>query len=647
MTRSTSYFLMSLLLAIVALPRDARSEPCVGAIDLAGREGVLWISVLPERPPPTASRIQLDSDSGAHIELAWDPYDGRGLSRAAVLTPGRWQISFWSEPQRDSQEFSENYAWQSVQGERCEDWRPSGPGASADYLVSERLEKPGRARIAIRALTMPTLGLFRATNSDWTVDLTPGALTRSFNIPSVGDAPEQVTQVLVRFVTGRIQRKAMRLATARVNDVLCAKVGDELLLPRTCAAFKTSDLRTLSASARPLATALVADLIRKGTRTMADDDTAVVDGTVEVAIDAIAMLNSRSQLSTAEAQSRYLDAVRTLVEGASPTPGICAARLALSLASFCTSSEQCDASFLREAIMHPSAYFELPDACGAHWTPSRATTTQIESAVAEGRRVFEAARGVTSRARLAAVVRGSLALLELASCADSTSDRCRTAKALVTVGRHSVEGDLVAAATAGLALAGDRIPWSPRQRTLATLFLHFVSEASALPHDAPQGVQAAQQHVERALAAIVDDTAGRDGRDGDLIFGLGTGLRATMGYEFGDGYRGPVRVPLALTLDRLARRANRAPGEARGLHAELGFLDVGNYLRFSDRLETEDIGWSDIASFSLSAGYFWGDSDLPFYVGGTGGFTPGTGDVDGVWHAGVEAGVYVPILDFN
>jgi hypothetical protein len=241
-------------------------------------------------------------------------------------------------------------------------------------------------------------------------------------------------------------------------------------------------------------------------------------------------------------------------------------------------------------------------------------------------------------------------LLELVAC-DGTNERaCAGALLVREVAVAAIDGDLQATVRAGMKSL-DSALWTDRQRKFATLFFTFLGEAALVAKGSPEEMKAAQARVEQALETVLDDAANRDGRHGEWIWGLGTGLRAIGAVELGEGIRGPISVPLALTLDRTSNWGDRSPGKAKGLHFELGVLDAGNYLRLNDDADAEAVSWSDVASLSFGVGYFWGDDATPFYIGAEIGSSPGvhSESMETAWitHLGLEAGLYFPILDFN
>lgn len=643
---SALVFFATVMLAAGGRAYAGPTEQCVTTIEVS--ETVQWVSVLPETQPPTITRMSFDELGGAHGEVEWDPYDGRGLGRELALTAGTWQVSLWSEPQRDSLKFDRNYAWQSKPDQTCPVWAVKTDDQPAGYVVAvQRDGAASDARIRLRGIARKRLGPVITTSGVRVEGVVPTTtdLNRTF---SIAEAPDQVARMLLRAVTRTVKRKAVRLATNRLRKIICAERDGVVVLAETCTLFDQLDLRSLSTTARQAVATLSMDLLKLATRKI-DIDAELVARSHAAARLAISALRTRPDVSAAEIQGAFLTMASAYI-GGEDTPGRCAARLALSLVAHCHAASQCSAGFVREVINHPADYFDVPTGCGPSWHQAAATVERIESTIADGRRVLAAARNLTSEDRLRALARSSVRLLELVACDGKHGRACRAATLVREVAVAAIDGDLQATVRAGMKSV-DAALWTDRQRKFATLFFTFLGEAALVAQGSPEEMEAAQARVEQALETVLDDAANRDGRHGEWIWGLGTGLRAMAAKELGHGIRGPISVPLALTLDRTSNWGDRSPGKAKGLHFELGILDAGNYLRLDDDAEAETVTWSDIASLSFGMGYFWGDDTTPFYVGAQAGSSPGVegDDMTRRWitHVGVEVGLYFPILDFN
>jgi hypothetical protein len=186
-------------------------------------------------------------------------------------------------------------------------------------------------------------------------------------------------------------------------------------------------------------------------------------------------------------------------------------------------------------------------------------------------------------------------------------------------------------------------------RVLATVAAYSATYAgSSAPDDA---------HKQRTalLESLTRDMTDRTGRGGDAIISLGGALRLVGGGRFGhqvDGRRldalaSPLSLPLGFALDVLEET------HARGLHAELSLLDLGQYLAWDEGGKVARPDLANAFAPTLTVGYAWG-RELPFYVAATAGispnfdFAPDTSDKPrGALTIGVAFGIYVPLLDLN
>lgn len=628
--------------------------PCAFTIEVSG--DAQWITILPERQPPTRSRLSFDA-SGGNVDVEWDPYDGRGLLRQVVLRKGTWQVSFWAEPQRDSMKFERNYAWQPVPQTVCPA-SPFGDASTADYHLVELAGGGSSALVAapvkLHLAGMPKRGLGDARGGPSGLELRPlvaGQLMRSFD---VADIPARLAESAIRVIVRRVERKALEVASRELTAVVCRTRPDaSKLFPRTCELVRALDLRALPAVADRIGGALTADvftLARNGV-VNAGVDAAVFD----IAVSTAASLRQRRDVPLAEIQTRFLALVQAISAGATSREK-CVARLALSVVAHCQSSSQCTASFIHDVIASPSTYYDTTG-CTDISALAGPTIERVQAVIADGRLVFESAQTVTTALRTGAVLRTSLRLMEVLACDGSLQPACMEAQRLARVGTALADGDLGALLAAAMPIVESATAWTERERKMLSLFLQLVGQGIQLGSADPAQAQLAQQRVEAAFDLFLDGAADRDGRDGDVIIALASGLRVVAGVD-GDGeLKGPLSVPLGLSFDYLRENSKSHPGRIRGYHVELNALDLGNYLRLDGDGESEDLAWGDIASLSADAGYFWGDHEMPFLVGVTAGVAPGitTTDVMGVatterrWVGFVAAhiGLYLPLIDLN
>jgi hypothetical protein len=609
-----------------------------------------WFTILPERQPPTRSRLSFDSPRG-HIEVEWDPYDGHGLMRYVVLPKGNWQVSFWAEPQRDSMKFASNYAWQPAAIQTaCK---------NLEYQVTELIGTTATpVIIKLAKINKRSLGGMGDTERVKAA-VTPGELMRSFDVAAV---PARLAESAIRVVVGRVKRKAVRLATRKLKDVVCQELvgGTTKLLPRTCALIDSVDLRSLSTAASQVAGAMARDVVDLvAVELVADDKLREL---VALGAGVVDQLHRQHDVSVAEIQARFLQIAQVLFElklnehGA--TSALCSAQLALTLVAYCQSSSQCTPSFLHDVVAAPATYFDVGQ-CGVKYHLDTVTVARVDAVIADGRAVFDTALAVTTADRMAATVRASFRLVEIIACHLPENSACRRAGQLIEVGTAIADRDLSALlGAASEVLAASAVHWKERHRKLLSLFFSFVDAGLAIGSDEPEEIARAQVQVERALDVFLDSSANRDGRDGDLIVSLFTGLRVTGGVSRDSDnhheFHGPLALPLGISLDYLCREDSAHAGKSRGLHLEIGALDLGNYLRIDNDAEAEEIRWTDVASLSLGVGYFRGDDDMPWMLGLSAGLAPGAsapkmGVADRGWvgFVALHFGLYMPLIDLN
>lgn len=629
-------------------PKAPPPKPCTFTVTVDAP--AQWITILPERQPPTRSRLSFDSQNG-NVDVEWDPYDGRGLLRRVVLRKGTWQVSFWSEPQRDSMNFARNYAWQPKPQATC----PASPFSGKATFVLTELdgETPQDVTLTLEAVVKQALGATRGAEGTVTTTVTPGNLMRSFD---VADVPARLAESAIRVIVQRVERKALRLVTQRLRTVVCQRRKDDAklaLLPSTCLMFDALDLRSLPSVASHFASALASDLFAVTARTITVDATTqiLVTRIFDIAVK-VAELLRRPEAVVDDVQARFLAMAEATFSTELDPKAMCGARLALTMIAQCQSSSQCTASFLRDVISSPSVYFDT-QACGVDFKPAEATIRRIEAIIADGRAVFDVARTVVSLDRARALLRANLRIIETVVC-DAAPAACDQATRLTQIGVALADGDLPAViATAEPVLLAYATDWEERQRKLMSMFLMFVREGLPLASKDPEDAKLAQARLERSFDLFLDGAAQRDGRDGSTIVSLATSLRATAGIGFDGEFKGPVSLPLGIAVDVLGKQAADNRGKTSGIHLELNAIDLGNYLRLDNDGEPEKPRWSDLASLSAGVGYFWGDHDMPFSVTLTGGVAPGAEvemDVSErrwVGFAALHFGVYVPLIDLN
>lgn len=615
-------------------PQQKKGQEC-GVLSFEVTAKVQWFAVLPERAPPTRSRLSFDSVGGGHLTTEWDPYDGRGLARRVALKTGKWRVSFWSEAQRDSMRFAQNFAWVSgatANKSACHSSRAQGHtfrvlerrgGLKADSDAS--LET---VDILIEEADKLALG---APSGKATTTPLKGNLMRSFDI---ADFPTAITASLVEIAADRAKRKAVRIASKRIEKIVCKKTQ---VLAKTCKAIKSVDLRSLSATANTVARAFTGDLFTLAQKEL---QKLGVKEPLETAGNLLVLMRSGEEIRSVRVQALLLGMGERLPK---ERP---LAMLAFTLLGHCQSSTQCSSAFLRDVLESPDDYFDTKIG-----DIEEASKRRIEAFLEPARSVFAAGLEVSGRERALSALAAATQLWVVGVCetgAKSTKEICEGAEEYAQVVMSLGRGRFVEA-IAALPLSALGLKESGRK--VVTLLLSYLQYSLRDASNAEEAKRA-QEQIDRSLRSLLDGSVNRDGRGGDWILSLSSGLRAVGGFRKSNGetsYRGPINVPLALSLDRLLDTDELEAGLAEGIHFELGILDVGNYLRFQKDADVEGVRWQDITSLSLGVGYFHGDDDLPWQIALVGGASPGGDEGDRGWGANfsVQVGLYWPVLDLN
>lgn len=157
----------------------------------------------------------------------------------------------------------------------------------------------------------------------------------------------------------------------------------------------------------------------------------------------------------------------------------------------------------------------------------------------------------------------------------------------------------------------------------------------------------AHQARQKILESLTTDMTNRTGREGDTIWSVGGSLRLASGARFGRGssnYYGPLSLPIGLGYQ------NNSGGHS--FHAELSFLDIGQYVSFQDEGTVQSPNLADSLAPSATIGWSWGGKQLPYFIAATGGYSPqykfkDTDSKRGAFFVGAVIGIYVPFFDLN
>jgi len=168
------------------------------------------------------------------------------------------------------------------------------------------------------------------------------------------------------------------------------------------------------------------------------------------------------------------------------------------------------------------------------------------------------------------------------------------------------------------------------------------------------------------VESITQEMTSRTSREGDWIVSLAGSLKATGGVRTnseGVVYHGPFALPLGLGVHYVggAPRKDNADKKQIGFLVEASMLDLGQYVAWQLTEDTDGNpvtlaatpSVADAFSPTLSLSLTGRKPKIPFVVGVYGGYDPSY-DLDTTktsaahaWNAGVAAGMYVPLIDFN
>jgi len=162
---------------------------------------------------------------------------------------------------------------------------------------------------------------------------------------------------------------------------------------------------------------------------------------------------------------------------------------------------------------------------------------------------------------------------------------------------------------------------------------------------------ASSQRV-KILEDLSSEITDRTSRDGNVVFSVGGSLRAAAGgrWDLSGGksaFFGPISLPIGFGMDVVG---------GVGFHAELGIVDLGQYLSYQQSsngvVQVRSPSVADALAPSATVAVAFGRS-VPFFVGGTFAYSPEvsidtTGaNKSGSVSVGLVVGAYVPIIDLN
>ncbi|GAB4206840.1 MAG: hypothetical protein OHK0013_23840 [Sandaracinaceae bacterium] len=494
------------------------------------------------------------------------------------------------------------------------------------------------------------------------------------------DALGEALRVLGEIVVDRASQQGFELLRARLLDWLRCPAsptspraddgveGGQPLLPETCAALTTLRIDDLVARPALLLHAAVADVISGAV--VADDALPQLPARLRPIVRhlfgeaARAMVGDRRALDAADVRALVgeLSAFGLAPENANdPT----ARRLRCGLALAAVGTARGDAT-------------NIPGEC----SENGALRPGVERLAGLVRAIGQEVHGTEPDLRR--LTRAAVDLVREVVCAALSpscgEDACDTA-ALLTAPRQStpeasrdarvflravralhalLDGNTTAAALAVAEATLDRVAFGSSldpnaQRRLARalrLFGGLVTYAStyaASDAQSTQGQSAGTTDAQRRqiLETLSAEMTDRSERRGDWIVSVGGSLRLAAGARFagvdGDAFWGPASLVLGFGLDLV-------PDDDVGLHVELGFFDLGQYLDFGAERRLATPSPAAALSPSLTVSMSFLGPQVPLFVGATLGvrpFAPEDEAFRGVLYLGGVAGAYVPLFDLN
>lgn len=213
--------------------------------------------------------------------------------------------------------------------------------------------------------------------------------------------------------------------------------------------------------------------------------------------------------------------------------------------------------------------------------------------------------------------------------------------ALGDVVKKTSDAELKKQAQRGLALVGGVLQYAQTYRpTDPATPLGGKSDSSE--------TDAAHARRTKILESLTQEMTNRSGREADAIWSLGGSLRLSPGVRFASGttaFYGPLSLPLGIGFQ------SPSP-QGFGLHLEFSAVDLGQYVSFTSVGTVRKPELADALAPTIGGGIFWG-KEFPVTLSLAFGYSPQFQFVAdetsprGAFHASLNLGVYVPLLDIN
>ncbi|MCC6623670.1 MAG: hypothetical protein IT385_20600 [Deltaproteobacteria bacterium] len=638
---------------IVSLGSGARAaDPRRPALplELVGAATALVVRALPSELPPSRTELHFDciDASVVGMEVVWDPASRGGLERQAYLPAcKKWQVSLYAEPfpQPNDNGKIVNDAWRVTKTD----------GTSSSYTLDlERAADSAKREIKV-TLTVGTLAqpashtkLSESELAALAPSSTPTAPATASGGRSLGLVPQtgvELLDALGAVVIKKAGAAAQRLVRERLAELVCDRSIDMRFLgipsigsvadiaPKTCSALRQVDIFNLAASGRGLVAGIKSDLAGflgrflgerlKGSRfalvgRLVGIVTPILGGRAAEADDARRIVSLLAEATSAE---------WTSLLGTSAVPPILQG---ITAAAYCGATGEC-----------------TPDRLRALAKSVAGSAGRVDDLIAFAEHVhrsFFGASGLPPREMLAAAV----GIIERAFTLVAVTMPPEVERAVGLLDT-AARGDLMAivAAIADLVCSDPCMSDSQASvrrwaRTLGAvagavaLFVESDAQGAASKEEKAARREAQEAAIERMIEVLTDRS---EASPGDLIWSIGGTLRAGLTRWFEDSEL-VTRPSLSFGFG-----LDVPVSSAFGVHADLGVLDIGNYLREpTEELESAPGGddprlW-DLVDLSLTAGLY-GSHDTPIYVAGTIGYAA----YAEAWYGGFQVGVWIPFWD--
>lgn len=630
-----------------------------GTVEIVGK---CIVEILPSQPPPSRTELHFDCVPGSGcdktsvgMEVSWDPEARGGLGRSVVLGAGKWQVSLIATPftQPNGNGGVANLAWTSG----------NLSGGTPTYTFSVTTASSPAPTISLRRFDIPKNAIASDIIGLLAADQAPPTALPSLAGRSLGLVPNtgiELLDMLGSIVVRKAGAAAQQLIRERIVDTLCGTTELELpgfgkkklqaLVPRSCRVLSTIDIFNLASTGKGLMRAIAED-----------------GGRLLVGLAAVALHDLQQSDTVKDVLDALSGVVVPILEGR-PVKADDARRLMMKLASVMSDTSKLDTLLTELGVQKPDdvkAKIGLAIATAAYCggtgecTPERmrAIAATLDGSMLDDRvltfadRIYRAFFGSAESPRQM-LDEALVLLLDAIELDKDLKTRLASVSDYIALLRVAASGDLLATIAALTPLL-DKVP--DDQKAEVTKWLRIIGavagvvalfvEPDGTGPDAAADRQARREAQETAVEQLIDTLSSREGaKAGELMVSFGGTLRGGMTHWHGDQKALEARPSLSFGV---GFDLPFSDDHAIGFHADLGVLDIGNYLRpkpSEGDAEDESSGveaW-DLVDLSATAGFYFVSHELPMYVSGTIGYVP---SVESAYY-GFQLGVWVPFFTF-